>query len=380
MIAMGMGAFFVAGCRPEQDTAPTNIPLTETPESTLSPAMPAVDTPTASSEPTPTNIPILEVTQEIMPTTEIKKRPDQTFSVYINFDDVNKRESVDRMFEKMSAWGANSVVVEIKDDVGRISIPFDHSLKPQIGNRDRDEGNLVYLVDKARRNGIHLIARQVVMMDKAMYQERGELAVREHDYTEYGWLDPRREEVVEYTAAVSRAAVDFGFSEIQLDYIRFPNAGIRYYLDLEQRTGAINNILWRVKVAINGEALLTADFFGGTPTTPDSLPDMGIGQNIVMAAPFVDGLCPMLYPDVHQSGADVNEYGYVYEGTWKTLEKLALGGNPEAFVTPWIQAYGRGFGLAQIRDQTNAAFNAGGVGVHAWNNTLIYPDGIYIEG
>lgn len=383
----GLGALYLAGCGARKE-GQTSALVSGTPESlptqTGSPSETPTNLPsataTATTEPTWTPIP------EITPTPEVKRRPDQVFSIYLSYENVARRDNVLSVLERMSGWQANTIVVDIKNEAGRTNVPFEHEMKPAAYDFLDDPENLFFLVNEAKKRGIHLIARQAVTLDNRLYKNfrrmgddlglimnGRQLLDRSGNY----WLDPRREEIAIYNAAVSRAAVDFGFEEIQLDYIRFADADVRFYIDYETRVGSIERVLSYVRQVINNQALLTADFLGISAWADKSLPDAGIGQDITALATYLDGLCPMLYPEFASLGADVDDYAYVHDATLAALERMRLGGNLNAFLNPWIQA--TGISLEEIKFQTRAAFDAGGVGVHAWNNNLTYLDGLYGE-
>jgi hypothetical protein len=188
------------------------------------------------------------------------------------------------------------------------------------------------------------------------------------------WLNPERPEVADYNAAVAVATAKVGFHEIQLDYIRYPEAD--FDRPIERRIEPIENILRTIKAALEDKALLTIDVLDdSTRDYPESIADGGYGQHIATLAKTVDGICPMLYPDIRHENIEVDYYQFVHDGTARTVEKV-VAGLSTAFVNPWIQAY-YAANQPRIRQQADGAFEAGAVGVYAWNNSLYYPHGIF---
>src|SRR5207247_1189009 len=86
------------------------------------------------------------------------------------------------------------------------------------------------------------------------------------------WLDPQRPEVADYNSAIALAAIEAGFQEIQLDYIRYPETD--YDHSFLERVDAIAGIVAEIKMALNGKALLTLDLLGdSTIDYPESHSD-----------------------------------------------------------------------------------------------------------
>lgn len=275
---------------------------------------------------------------------------------------------------------ANCAVVDIKFESGIVALPFEHPLKPPyLNSLAFDYSRTTALVDWLNANGIYPIARIVVMSDTPMVNAHPHLALRYEgrkyvDVNKELWLDPSHPNVGEYTAAIAIAAVQAGFREIQLDYIRYPEAD--FSMSIETRVSHIVNLVTRVRTDLNQRAYLTLDVLGDTTTDyPFDVSDAGVGQHIPTLATVADGICPMLYPDLRSENIDVDYYDSVYSATMRAKQKAALAGTP-TFINPWIQAY-YAAGRDRIIEQTQAAFDAGSVGVFAWNRLLTYPSGIF---
>src|SRR5262249_12023576 len=156
---------------------------------------------------------------------------------------------------------------------------------------------------------------------------------------------------------------------IQLDYIRFAESD--FTIPFDQRVGALVSAISQIRAAILGSALLTIDVLG--VTTEDAayqVSDGGFGQHIPTLARFIDGICPMLYPDLHSDGIRIDYYQYVFEATQRTAEKIVQG-ESNTFINPWIQGYYPA-DKSIIQQEAIAAYDAGAVGVYAWS-----PDGVY---
>lgn len=312
-----------------------------------------------------------------------------------------------RKFEKLVlAAGANTVVVDIKNEDGLINIPFEHPLKSTVRQSwAEDYGKLDQFLAWADENSILVVGRQVVMEDARLVRAHPELAVHTADgkiWTGGGrlWSNPFDERVAEYNAAVAEAAAAHGIKVVLYDYVRLPADGkvktIKYSQTntRENRVAAINAFFEQAKPRVNQHgALLGASLFGYT-AFPE-FKDMGVGQDLESAAPLLDWICHMAYPGLYDSGLANEEacgndkclpptahnYEIVNATVREALERTRLV-NPDAVAVPWIQAYpdgryGRRMGLSQFEAQQQGAFAAGAVGVLAWNPSLQYHPEFY---
>jgi len=355
-------------------------PASATPSSPPLPtsAPPATATPEPSATPEPTSA------ASATPETSLFQplgRPARALGFHVPYSFLESPIDYAAFEALIRGTGANCVVIDIKDEAGKIAIPFDHLLKPGDANRaDFNHEQVGALVNWLVERQIYPIARQVVMTDTPLVAARPELGYHFYSPQLYRgpsgelWLDPERPEVGDYNAAIAVAAAQLGFPEVQLDYVRFPEAN--FDMPIERRVGAIFNMLATVRAALGQQALLTIDVLDdSTNDYPDNVADGGYGQRIATLAQTVDGVCPMLYPDLHHQNIDVDYYQNVHDGTLRTIKKVAAGGST-AFVNPWIQAY-YAAGLERIRQQAVGAFDANAVGVYAWNIGLNYPYGMY---
>ena len=86
------------------------------------------------------------------------------------------------------------------------------------------------LLDTMRAHDIYPIARIVVVKDPMLADRKREWAIkRKSDGTPWldkagrPWLDPHQTGVWDYAVDLAIEAVDLGFSEVQFDYVRFPD-------------------------------------------------------------------------------------------------------------------------------------------------------------
>src|SRR4051812_25415040 len=130
----------------------------------------------------------------------------------------------------------NTLVIDVKDDRGlmlyRSTVPTARAIgadtvQPVTAKRIRA------VLDSMRAYGIYPVARIVVAKDPLLASGKPELAIKRRadttkswlDKNGLPWLDPTHPEVWKYAADIAAEAVALGFSEVQYDYVRFPDEG-----------------------------------------------------------------------------------------------------------------------------------------------------------
>lgn len=136
---------------------------------------------------------------------------------------------------------------------------------------------------------------------------------------------------------------------------------------LETRTKAIRTFMEQVTTALEPyDVFVSADVFGLTVwVAPDS--DMGIGQRVKDIGPYLDYLCPMIYPSTFGPGNLGYEVpsDYPYEVIYRSVIQAAGRLPAHVRVRPWLQAYW--YTLEQQAAQRQAAEDAGAWGWCFWN-------------
>lgn len=343
---------------------------------------------------------------EASPQLEREKIPSRVLGFYLPFHIVPNDVAMRKFEALVLSAGANTIVVDIKNEAGLINIEFKHPLKSTAKQSwAEDYGRLNQFLAWADKNKVLVVGRQVVMKDARLVWAHPDLAVHTADGRVWHgdgayWSNPFDERVVEYNAAVAEAMAALGIKVVQFDYVRLPADGavstIRHTMPntRDNRINAITAFFAAAKPLVNQHgSLLLADFFGYT-AWPDYYKDMGIGQSIEAAGPYLDGISPMAYPSLYGSGLREEVCGvkkclpptaYPYEVVYYTVKhalELLHKVNPNALVMPWIQAYpdgryGKRMGLAQFEAQQRGAFDAGATGVVAWNPSLQYHPEFY---
>lgn len=283
----------------------------------------------------------------------------------------------------------NALVIDVKDDRGyvlyRSSVPLARAIgadtvQPMSASRVRA------VLDTMRANDILPIARIVVAKDPLLANARRDWAVkRRKDGTPWldtdgnPWLDPHQRGVWTYAADLAAEAVKLGFSEVQFDYVRFPDEprlireaafplakGRRRDQVIREQLGYLRARLTPLGVP------MAIDVFG--LTTSDST-DMGIGQRWEQFADQADVVLPMTYPSHYARGTygiarpNANPYDVLDHAL---TDGLARNRNVAhaAEIVPWYQDFTLGaphYGVKQLRAQMQAGYDNGVRSWMLWN-------------
>jgi hypothetical protein len=285
----------------------------------------------------------------------------------------------------------NALVIDVKDDRGFVLYRSNVPLAREIG-ADTADGHwmsatkLRAVLDTMSANGIYPIARIVVAKDPLLARKKLELAIKRKsdlkpwlDKNGNPWLDPHQRAVWQYAADLAREAYDLGFSEVQFDYVRFPDekrlaAETVYPLaNGRGRAEVIRDQLGFVRNALKPHGIrVTADVFGLTATDTT---DMGIGQRWEMFVDQVDVVLPMVYPSHFARGTYRlrNPNAHPYKTIDNALKDAIARTKPvpnAAKIIPWYQDFTLGpphYYAEQIRAQKRAGYDNGFQSWILWN-------------
>jgi hypothetical protein len=276
----------------------------------------------------------------------------------------------------------NALVIDVKDDRGlvlyRSRVPLAReigadSVMPMRAERVRA------VLDTMRAHGIYPIARIVVVKDPLLASTKLEWSIKRRadpsspwlDKNGNPWLDAGQPGVWDYAADLADEAVALGFSEVQFDYVRFPdekrlvseavfplaNGRVRAQV-IRDQLGAL-----RKRVAAAGVPM-TIDVFG---LTMSDTTDMGIGQRWEMFIDQADAVLPMTYPSHYAPGsygiARPNAHPYeIISHALRDAKRRTAGISGAARIVPWYQDFTLGpphYGVEQVQAQIRAGHDAG---------------------
>jgi len=320
---------------------------------------------------------------------EIQLVPFTPKALYLSFYGIGDRTIRESALELLQETELNALVIDVKGDRGMIPYKSAIPLAAEVGAQRiitvKDGGGLI---KSLREKGVYTIARIVVFKDNLLALRRPDLAVKTQggeiwrDRENLAWVDPFKKEVWDYNIDIAIEAAQYGFDEIQFDYVRFPDAIPPQFSmpnTQENRVKAISGFLMEArKRLLPYNSFLSADIFGYVFW---NLNDTHIGQTLEDLAFHLDYLSPMLYPSGFQYGIPgyripvTHSYEIVYFSLKRAQERTHL---PSVHFRPWLQAFRdyafdkRYFGDKEIRDQINAVEKFGSYGWMLWNPQNIY--------
>lgn len=290
----------------------------------------------------------------------------------------------------------NSLVIDIRDD-GQVYFPIDDPLVKKVHALEKGTGtafkNPKPMMERLAKAGVYPIARIACFRDHYVPLIDASRAVQVpggkvwKDRSGHTWLDPYDKRNWDYLAKTVDYAMDLGFPEIQLDYVRFPSEGKSStqvfpnqakYGDKKAHPDdvitAFSNWIGE-RVRKRGRAY-SADVFG---IISSGTVDQGIGQTLEkIAAPF-DLLSPMVYPSHFAKG----EYGIAdpsaspYAIVRKSLAdyKRRI---PKTPIRPWLQDFFH-YTAKDVRAQIKAAEELGYKEFLLWNAGNRYTEGALLK-
>src|SRR4030043_1766098 len=315
---------------------------------------------------------------------EIKLGPFNPKALYLSFYGIGDRTLRGSALRLIEETELNALVIDVKGDRGMIPYKSSIPLASEVGAQKiitvRDMSGLM---KSLKEKGIYTIARIVVFKDDPLASKMPDLAIRTQsgqawqDRENLAWGGPFKKEVWDYNINIAIEAAQYGFDEVQFDYVRFPDASALQFsmpCTEENRVKAISGFLKEAKERLMPyNIFVSADIFGYVCW---NLNDTEIGQRLEDLISHVDYLCPMLYPSGFQYGIPgyripvAHPQEIVYLTLKRAQERTRLS---SIRFRPWLQAFRdyafdrRYFRGKEIQDQINAAKDFGSQGWMLWN-------------
>jgi hypothetical protein len=329
----------------------------------------------------------------------IKKAPEKVKGIYVSFSNVGD-DRLNGLIQLLEKTELNAMVIDVKDDLGRIPYDSKVDLVNQVGaDRSQNVSDMKKLLSDLKKREIYTIARIVTFKDPNLAKKKPDWAMKRHNGSVWrdpkgvAWVDPYRKEVWDYTISIAKEAVELGFDEIQFDYVRFPDNAKRVKREVafhnphgKSKAENITDFLTYANQELKPMgAFISADVFGLVTTARD---DMGIGQEWEKIAGQVDYISPMMYPSHYSEGSyglsspEANPHQTIEEGLKDALarnKKLEAKGIKTPIIRPWYQDFDfrRRYGTKEVRDQIKAGEE---LGIHQyliWNQGNRYTEDAY---
>ncbi len=333
----------------------------------------------------------------VIPDSNEEKKPTQVKGIYVSAKTAGSNY-INTLTEVAATTELNAMVIDVKDDTGRITFDMNSPTVQKIGSDSNDIKDMPELIRTLKKKNIYLIARIVAFKDPYLAEYNHKLAIKNKDGSLYRdnngecWVNPYEHEVWDYLLEVASQAASLGFDEIQFDYIRFSTGGDMSKVDFGKasKTKSKEDIITEfTKYAYESlkplGVYVSADVYGAIISSDV---DGGIvGQNYVEMAKYLDYICPMIYPSHFGNG----NYGIKnpdlepYEIIRKVLTASAsrLGDIPEgqhrAIVRPWLQDFTATwlkphikYGKDEIRQQIEGVYSVNYNEWLLWNSVSKY--------
>jgi hypothetical protein len=289
----------------------------------------------------------------------------------------------------------NALVIDVKDDRGFVLYRSQVPLARAIGadtNRPLRAERLRAALDTMRALGIYPIARIVVAKDPILASARPVWAIRSradtsrawHDKQGKPWLDPHQDGPWRYAADLACEAVQLGFSEVQFDYVRFPDESrLQREASFPLAAGRTRDQVIHTQLSTLRDRLrplgvpVTADVFGLTTTDTTG---MFIGQRWETTVNTMDVILPMMYPSHYRPGMyglkvpNAHPSSVITNGL-RDAKRRSEGIPDAATIRPWYQDFTLGpprYGAAEVRAQIEAGYKMGVMSWLLWNPRSAY--------
>jgi len=303
---------------------------------------------------------------------------------------------LDNFIDLCETTEINTLVIDIKDEYGHVTIPMDSDNFPV--NQNILLENMGEIIEDLKSRGIYTIARVPCFKDSRRSERAPEFAHRNtdgnlwRDPRGYAWLNPYEEENWDYIAQICLQAARLGFDEIQLDYVRFPVEGIRSMRDPkgdDERTYAevVAEFITFIRDTMLEVGVRTsADVFGIIAISDRDA--RLLGQELPLLLPALHYISPMIYPshfaNIRQNGTgqiingklfetpDKEPYDVIYNTLQHFLRAMDPDSTDQAIIRPFLQDFTAGYlgegmfipyGAEEVRAQIQAVYDAG---LHEW--------------
>ncbi len=313
--------------------------------------------------------------------------PVKAKGIYISAYVAGTDSMMDDIIRRIDETELNTIVIDLKEDFGRIVCEMDSDLINDIGSVKQYIPRAQELVQKLHDHGIYVIARVPAFRDRWLGDARPDWCVKNADGTVFhdrdgnSWVNPYKQEAWDYLVEIGRQAKKLGFDEIQFDYVRFcTERGMNNVVFDEEdtlgrsKTDIILESIEYLYDNLKAEGLnVSADVFG---TIIDSEVDaQSVGQVYTEMAKHLDTISPMIYPSHYSDGSygiehpDLNPYATIRAALDASQEALAAAsrnGERVAEVRPWLQdftaswlSHYQSYGADQVRTQIQAVYDSG---------------------
>lgn len=320
------------------------------------------------------------------PTFSNNKMPESVYALYLNCGSTTIK-NIDSYIEFAKSTKINTFVVDIKDNETPAypAKTFEKLSPTNYKHAINSYEEYKMAITKLKQAGFYVVGRITTFKDSYYVEDHQEDAIMDtrtnKPYLHNGsyWPSAYNRNVWYYTVSLAKEAVEeFGFNEINFDYVRFPDrmSQVSANIDLkniyqEDKTEAIQRFVQYATDALHElNVYVSVDVFG---ETTNSTYTTAYGQYWPAISNIVDVISGMPYPDHFSAGS------YGIAKPWNNPYKLmnywgsyAMDRQKEsptpAKVRTWIQAYdvmkyvdanGINYGAKEVEEEIRGLYDAG---------------------
>ena len=379
-LLVGLCLLTLAGCR--RYGAPEDI--TSPPEETTE--MDAAEAGLGSDGASPIAVSAAETEEETEPVPE--KTPVKVKGIYLSAPAAGSGEVMDGILAQLAGTEINAVVIDLKDDNGRVTCAMDSPLVTETEASKAYVSDMPGLIKRLKEDyGLYVIARVVAFRDPWLAEKKPEWCLKLPDGSVFrdrsglAWINPYKQEVWDYLVEIGTQAAAMGFDEVQFDYIRFcteKGVGDVVFDEADTRGRSKTDVITEFtayaydRLSPQG-VFVAADVFGAI--IGSEIDAQSVGQVYGEMASHLDYICPMIYPSHYGDGnfgiehPDMEPYRTILaalQGSAKELSAYGQDGRRLATVRPWLQDFTASYlkhyikyGPEEIRAQIQATYDAG---------------------
>ena len=313
--------------------------------------------------------------------------PVKARGIYISAYVAGTPAMVDNLIAEIDRTEVNALVIDLKDDFGRVACEMDSPLVGEVGSVKVYIRDVEGLMQKLKEHGIYAIARIPAFRDAWLGEQKPEWCIRKADGTVFkdrdgnAWVNPYKKEAWDYLVEIATEAKRVGFDEVQFDYVRFcTEKGMQEAVFDENdvqgrsRTDIICEFMAYAYEKLKNEGLfVSADVFGAIINS--GINADSVGQIYGEMAKYLDYISPMIYPSHYADGnygidhPDIHPYETISAALADSRKELyfaGLDGSHVATVRPWLQDFTASwlashipYGGEEVRAQIQATYDAG---------------------
>ncbi len=318
------------------------------------------------------------------------KTPTPVKALYMSGWVAGNKKLRDNLIKIINTTELNAVVIDIKDYTGRVSFNVENPALQAFNSSENRIPDIKEFIGTLHDKGIYVIGRISSFQDSYLVRTKPQYAVTDKagnvwkDHKKIAWLDVGAKPVWDYLVLIGQESYNYGFDELNFDYIRFPSDGNMLDIAYPFSQGKVKSVALKeffsfLDTTFHEKGIpISADLFGMTTSNND---DLGIGQVLENALVHFDFVSPMVYPSHYPATflgfakPATRPYEVVKFAMDSAVKKAELATTTPSKLRPWLQDFSIGgvtYTPEMVRAQIKATNDAGLDSWMLWNASNIY--------